>query len=64
MSNDSNCIRLRLLRVATTHEIPVVTSLAIAAGIFWRCLYPSCGAINNEDEGLCARCMRAKTQRP
>ena len=60
MSNHSDAVRHRLLRVATTHEAPVVTSLAIAAGIFWRCRFPSCQTINDEDEGLCKHCRRGR----
>ena len=48
----------RLLRQASSHEIPVVTNLALAAGIYWRCRF--CKAVGDEGEDLCPKCHRSK----
>jgi hypothetical protein len=50
----------QLLQRATRAEAPVVESLALAAGMLWRCLNKYCKAVNNEGEGICESCGIAR----
>ena len=43
-----------LLRHATRAEAPVVESLALAAGMLWRCRL--CVQVNDDGQDYCPRC--------
>lgn len=54
-----------LLRRATTSERPVVESLAVSAGLYWRCQVGSCKAVTAVDpwSPMAGRCHQCRSWR-
>jgi len=43
-----------LLRYATRGEMPVIQRLALAAGVYWRCVGKDCKHVNEDGVAFCA----------